>query len=49
LEFCRSRLGHYKCPRSIEFVESLPKSGTGKVLKRELRQKYAVAQKNAVP
>jgi len=49
LEFCRSRLSHFKCPRSVEFVESLPKTGTGKVLKRELRQKYWTAQKSAVP
>ncbi len=40
IEFCRSRLAHYKCPRSIEFLESLPKTGTGKILKRELRKKY---------
>jgi fatty-acyl-CoA synthase len=40
IEFCRSRLAHYKCPQSIEFCESLPKTATGKVLKRELRQKY---------
>jgi fatty-acyl-CoA synthase len=38
--FCRSRLAHYKCPHSVEFVDSLPKSGSGKILKRELRQKY---------
>jgi fatty-acyl-CoA synthase len=48
LEFCRSRLSHYKCPRSVEFMESLPKTGTGKLLKRELRQKYWSAQKSAV-
>ena len=40
VEFCRSRLAHYKCPRSFEFVESLPKTGTGKVLKKDLRSKY---------
>ena len=40
IEFCRSRLAHYKCPHSIEFCESLPKTATGKVLKRELRKKY---------
>lgn len=40
LEFCRSRLAHYKCPRSFEFVDNLPKTGTGKVLKKELRKKY---------
>ena len=40
IEFCRARLAHYKCPQSIEFCESLPKTATGKVLKRELRKKY---------
>ena len=40
LEFCRSRIAHFKSPRSIEFLESLPKTATGKVLKRKLRKKY---------
>jgi len=40
IEICRSRIAHYKCPRSVEFVESLPKTATGKVLKRNLRKKY---------
>jgi fatty-acyl-CoA synthase len=47
LEFCRSQLAHYKCPRSIEFVESLPKTGTGKILKRDLRKKYSTVQQGA--
>ncbi len=40
IEFCRSRLAHYKCPHSVEFRDALPKTGTGKILKRELRKKY---------
>jgi fatty-acyl-CoA synthase len=40
IDFCRARLAHYKCPQSIDFFEALPKTGTGKVLRRELRQKY---------
>ena len=40
IEFCRARLAHYKCPQSVEFCESLPKTATGKVLKRELRKKH---------
>ncbi len=40
LEFCRSRISHYKAPRSVEFLSSLPKTGTGKILKRDLRRKY---------
>src|SRR5277367_2582967 len=40
IEFCRSRVAHYKCPRSFEFVDSLPKTGTGKILKKDIRKKY---------
>jgi long-chain acyl-CoA synthetase len=35
--YCRSRLSPYKVPRIYEFVETLPKSAVGKILKRELR------------
>ncbi|HKV04841.1 MAG TPA: fatty acid--CoA ligase [Candidatus Acidoferrales bacterium] len=49
IEFCRSRLAHYKCPRSIEFLESLPKTGTGKILKRDLRKKYWQGQDTIRP
>jgi fatty-acyl-CoA synthase len=37
-ELCRSCLARYKCPHSIEFLDGLPKTGTGKILKRALRQ-----------
>jgi len=40
LEFCRGKLSHYKCPRSVEFVDNLPKTATGKILKKDLRKKY---------
>ena len=40
IDHCRARLAHYKCPRSIEYLESLPRTGTGKILKRDLRKKY---------
>ena len=37
IDYVKQRLAAYKYPRSIEFVESLPKGATGKILKRELR------------
>jgi len=40
LEFCQGRLAGFKRPRSVEFVESLPKNPTGKVLRRLLREKF---------
>jgi fatty-acyl-CoA synthase len=49
IEFCRLRLAHYKCPHSVEFLESLPKTGTGKILKRDLRKKYWRGQETIRP
>jgi long-chain acyl-CoA synthetase len=40
IAFCKERLASYKKPKSVEFVESLPISPTGKVLKKALREKY---------
>ncbi len=37
IAWSRARLAHFKCPRSVEFTGSLPRTATGKVLKRELR------------
>ena len=39
VNFCKQRLSHYKVPRAVEFVETLPISPTGKILRRVLRQK----------
>ena len=49
IDFCRTRLAHYKCPNSVEFLDSLPKTGTGKILKRELRKLYGVGVGSSVP
>ena len=40
LNWCRERLAGYKCPRSIDFRESLPRYPTGKLYKRLLRDEY---------
>jgi acyl-CoA synthetase (AMP-forming)/AMP-acid ligase II len=40
IDFTRNRIAGYKLPKSIDFVTELPRNGTGKVLKRELRKKY---------
>ncbi|HHY60779.1 MAG TPA: long-chain fatty acid--CoA ligase [Clostridia bacterium] len=37
IAFCHQHLAKYKCPRQVVFLESLPKSGSGKVLKKLLR------------
>jgi long-chain acyl-CoA synthetase len=40
ISFCRKHIAHYKSPKSVEFVESLPKNPQGKILKKEIRAKY---------
>ena len=40
IDTARQHLASYQKPRSVEFVDSLPKAPTGKILKRELRDKY---------
>jgi acyl-CoA synthetase (AMP-forming)/AMP-acid ligase II len=37
---CKSLIAGYKSPRSVEFVDAMPMSGAGKILKRELRKQY---------
>ncbi|MEJ2739662.1 MAG: hypothetical protein P8105_07560 [Dehalococcoidia bacterium] len=38
--FCKKHIAGYKTPKSIEFVDALPKNAAGKILKKELREKY---------
>ena len=38
--YCLARLSKFKCPRSVDFVESLPRGENGKLMKRELRDRY---------
>jgi len=40
ISFCRERLAHFKCPRSIDFVDELPRQDNGKIYKRLLRDRY---------
>jgi len=48
ITFCKRHLASYKKPKSVEFVEALPKNAYGKVLKRELRDKYWKGKKRMV-
>jgi long-chain acyl-CoA synthetase len=40
IAFCRQHLAHIKCPRSVDFAEELPRLPTGKLYKRQLRDRY---------
>ncbi len=40
ISFCKERLAHYKAPKSVDFLQALPKTGSGKIYKRALKEKY---------
>jgi acyl-CoA synthetase (AMP-forming)/AMP-acid ligase II len=40
IHFMRARIAHFKCPKSVDFVEAIPRNPTGKILKRILREPY---------
>ena len=40
IEFCRSRVAHFKCPKAVDFVESLARDPNGKLRKGVIRAKY---------
>ena len=40
IEWARERVAGYKLPKSVDFIEALPRNPTGKILKRELRKAY---------
>jgi acyl-CoA synthetase (AMP-forming)/AMP-acid ligase II len=44
INLCKKHIAHFKAPKGVEFVESLPKSAQGKILKKEIRQKYWTAK-----
>jgi fatty-acyl-CoA synthase len=40
IQFCKERIAHYKAPKSIDFINALPKTGSGKIYKKGLRNRY---------
>ena len=41
IDYCKARLADFKCPKTVRFVEDIPKGPTGKLLKRELAKMFA--------
>ncbi|MDJ0789757.1 MAG: fatty acid--CoA ligase [Myxococcota bacterium] len=40
MDYCQGKIAGYKRPRSVDFIDALPRNPTGKILKRELRERY---------
>jgi long-chain acyl-CoA synthetase len=43
IEHCRANLARFKCPRRVDFVDELPRTDSGKLYKRRLREQYRAA------
>ncbi len=41
IAFCRDRISHFKCPRSVDFIDTLPRHDNGKVYRRRLKELFA--------
>ena len=48
IEFCRDHIASYKKPKSVDFLEELPRNNYGKIVKRELRETYWEGQERRV-
>ena len=48
IDYCRDRLAHFKCPRTVDFVPELPRSETGKLYKRLLRDAYWTGHQTSI-
>jgi acyl-CoA synthetase (AMP-forming)/AMP-acid ligase II len=48
VDFCRDRIAHFKCPRTVDFVPELPRSETGKLYKRMLRDAYWAGHRSSI-
>lgn len=48
ITFTRDRLAHFKCPRSVDLIDALPRNPSGKMLKRELRKQYWAGRSSVV-
>ena len=48
ITYCRDRLAHFKCPKTIDFVPELPRSETGKLYKRVLRDSYWAGHRTSI-
>jgi acyl-CoA synthetase (AMP-forming)/AMP-acid ligase II len=48
IDYCRDRLAHFKCPRTVDFVAELPRYPTGKLFKRLLRDAYWTGHQTSI-
>jgi long-chain acyl-CoA synthetase len=48
IAFARTRIAHFKAPKSVDFVDALPRNASGKILRRQLREPYWAGRERRV-
>ena len=48
LTYCRTQLASFKCPKSVDVIDELPRNPTGKILKKDLRAPYWVGRERQI-
>ncbi|HAE93156.1 MAG TPA: acyl-CoA synthetase, partial [Hyphomonas atlantica] len=48
IAYARERIAGYKCPKTVEFIEALPRNPSGKILRKDLREVYWKDQERRV-
>jgi acyl-coenzyme A synthetase/AMP-(fatty) acid ligase len=49
IAYCRERTAHFKCPRSVEVIELIPRQDNGKLYRNQLRDQYRRTRTGAPP
>ncbi|MFQ5455504.1 MAG: class I adenylate-forming enzyme family protein [Nitrospirota bacterium] len=48
IEYCKRHLADFKCPRKVIFVDTLPKTATGKIQKNKIKEEYVLSQSKRI-
>ena len=48
ITFCKEHIARYKAPKSVDFTNSLPKNSAGKIVRKNVREKYWIGQNRRV-
>ena len=48
ISWAREKIAGYKCPKSVDYIEALPRNPSGKILRKDLREPYWAGQERRV-
>jgi acyl-coenzyme A synthetase/AMP-(fatty) acid ligase len=48
IAYCREHLAGYKAPKTVDFIDEIPRTGTGKIQKKPIREPYWAGQERRI-